>query len=123
MPQSFRKSLTAWEALAALPPTPRMKRRPARARSVDEEADDRVDGVAIELGDDLGGFGEVTVGKGHRAPESDSNSGRAPKRKACGLLACVRMTAGAAIVSALAIGAVEFDPDCPRSTIGEIQGT
>src|SRR5688500_16017698 len=32
MPVSLRKSLTAWAALPALPPTPRMKRRPPCAR-------------------------------------------------------------------------------------------
>jgi hypothetical protein len=68
--------------------------------------------MAIELGDDLGGFGEIAVGEGHRVPEWDSNSGRVSnQRKACGLLACVRITGGAAIVSAWAKGVVVFDAD------------
>ena len=33
MPTSFRKSLTAWEQLAALPPTPRKNSRPPLARA------------------------------------------------------------------------------------------
>src|SRR5579884_1285476 len=33
MSASLRKSLTAWEALAALPPTPRMNSRPPRSRT------------------------------------------------------------------------------------------
>jgi hypothetical protein len=33
IPASLRKSFTAWEAFAALPPTPRMKSRPPRART------------------------------------------------------------------------------------------
>src|SRR4030095_6248080 len=33
IPASLRKSFTAWEAFAALPPTPRMKNRPPRART------------------------------------------------------------------------------------------
>src|SRR5436189_3472431 len=33
IPASLRKSFTAWEAFAALPPTPRMKSRPPRVRT------------------------------------------------------------------------------------------
>jgi len=32
MPAILRKSFTAWEALAALPPTPRMNKRPPEER-------------------------------------------------------------------------------------------
>ena len=48
IPQSFRKSLTAWLQLAALPPTPIRNRRPSRSRSR-SSSDAKVSTEAYEI--------------------------------------------------------------------------
>ena len=63
IPTSLRKSLTACEALPALPPTPRMNSRAPRSRSGGELGDDALDGIRIDAGDDLAGLGEKRGGK------------------------------------------------------------
>ena len=57
MPAILRKSLTACEALPALPPTPRMKRRPPASASGGEEFGGLLDGGGVELGDYFCGLG------------------------------------------------------------------
>jgi len=54
----LRKSFTACEALAALPPTPRMKSG-RRGANADEFPDAFLAVLRVDLGDDLGGFLQV----------------------------------------------------------------
>ena len=57
MPAILRKSLTAWEALAALPPTPRMNSRPPRSRAA-PGASPSFDGLGVQAVDHLLGLGQ-----------------------------------------------------------------
>ena len=65
MPQILRKSLTACDALAALPPTPRMNSRPPRARTAGQQLRQFLDGLRVQTAQDLGGFGDVFFNEAH----------------------------------------------------------
>ena len=65
MPAILRKSLTACEALAALPPTPRMNSRPPADAGRGKNVHDAIDGGGVEAVDDLPGFGEKLLGESH----------------------------------------------------------
>ena len=58
MPTILRKSLTAWEAFPALPPTPRMNSLPPRSRVRRQECRHSLDGLGVQAVDHLLGLGQ-----------------------------------------------------------------
>ena len=59
---SFRKSLTACEACAAPPPTPRMKSRPCRRRTSASAFASSIDGSGVDRSHDLADLAQVESG-------------------------------------------------------------
>ena len=82
MPQILRKSLTACDALAALPPTPRMNRRPPAARHAASSRRHALDRRRVDLLQDLGGLGQELFGECHRDLRNSVEIARCPSTRA-----------------------------------------
>ena len=65
MPTILRKSLTAWEQLPALPPTPRKNSRPPLFLAFASNSAMLVDDDDVQLIDDALGFVQVSPRKRH----------------------------------------------------------